>query len=36
MRIKAIEHAVDRTFNQFGVVGFLDIVRAHPLEYVSK
>jgi hypothetical protein len=36
MRIKAVEHAVDCALDQFGVVGLLDIVRAHALKYVSK
>ena len=36
MRIEAGQHAVDRGFDQLGVVGPLDIVGAHALEHVAE
>ena len=36
MRIEPGQHAVDRRFDQLGVVGLLDIVGAHPLEHVAE
>ena len=36
MGIERGQHAVDRRFDQFRVLGLLDIVRANPLEYVAK
>ena len=36
MRVEPVEHAVDRRFDQLGVFRLLDIVRAHPLEYVAE
>ncbi len=36
MRIETGEHAVDRRFDQLGVVRLLDIVGAHALEHVAE
>ena len=36
MRIEAGQHAVDRGFDQLGVVRLLDIVGAHALEHVAE
>ena len=36
MRIEAREHAVDRRFDQLGVVRLLDVVGAHALEHVAE
>ncbi|MGY3354607.1 hypothetical protein ACVWZK_001270 [Bradyrhizobium sp. GM0.4] len=36
MRIETGKHAADRGFDQLGVVGLLDIVRAHALEHVAE
>ncbi len=36
MRIEPGEHAVDRRFDQLGVLGLLDVVGAHPLEHVAE
>ena len=36
MRIEPGQHAVDRRFDQLGVVRLLDVVGAHPLEHVAE
>src|SRR3954470_22545107 len=36
MGIEPRQHAVDRRLDQLAVVGFLDVVGAHPLEYVAE
>ena len=36
MRIERSDHAVDRAFDQLGVVGLLDIVGPDPLEYLAE
>src|SRR5215471_12978531 len=36
MRIKARQHTLDCRLNQLPIVGLLDIVRAHALEYVAE
>ena len=36
MRIQTAQHAVDRGFNKFGVVGLFDILRPHLFENVSE
>src|SRR5580700_9985052 len=36
MRIEPGQHAVDRRFDQLGVVGLLHVVGAHPLEHVAE
>src|SRR5215467_4048902 len=36
MRIEPGQHAVDRRFNEFAVVGLFHIVRPHALEYVAE
>ena len=36
MRIEPGEHAVDRRRDELVVIGFLDIIGAHPLVHVAK
>ena len=36
MRVERRQHAVDGVFDQLGVVGLLDIVRAHALEHLAE
>src|SRR5207237_10142368 len=36
MRIKPRQHTLDCRLNQLCIVGLLDIVRAHALEYVAE
>ena len=36
MRVERGQHAVDRGFDQLGVIGLLDIVRAHALEHLAE
>jgi hypothetical protein len=36
MRVEPVEHPVDCRFDELGVVGLLDIMRAHPLENVAE
>jgi hypothetical protein len=36
MRIEPGEHAVDRGFDQLGIVRLLDVVGAHALEHVAE
>src|SRR6202035_1594257 len=36
MRIEPGQHAVDRRFDELAVVGFLDVIGAHPLEHVAE
>src|SRR6266480_1566425 len=36
MRVQPGQHAVDRRFDQLAVIGFLDVVSAHPLEHVAE
>ncbi len=36
MRIEPGQHAVDRRFDELGVVGLLDVIGAHALEHVAE
>jgi hypothetical protein len=36
MRVERHEHAVDRGFDQLGVLRFLDIVGAHALQHLAE
>jgi hypothetical protein len=36
MRIESGKHAVDRGLDELSVVGFLDVIGTHSLEYVAK
>ena len=36
MRIKSGQHTVDGGFDQFRIIGLLDIIAAHTLQHIAK